>query len=73
MTRRTLHWLAATALALVLGFVAAFIATRILRAILEPLLPGSPAGATLLVVGYLTWVAVAVVVSALWLRRMRNR
>jgi uncharacterized membrane protein YhaH (DUF805 family) len=66
-------WLLAIAMALVAGWAAAAVVTALLAALLGSVPQGSSADAVLQLVGYLTWVLVALVVSALVLRRMGDR
>jgi uncharacterized membrane protein YhaH (DUF805 family) len=66
-------WLLAIAIALVAGWAAAAVVTALLAALLGSVPQGSSADAVLQLVGYLTWVLVALVVSALVLRRMGDR
>jgi uncharacterized membrane protein YhaH (DUF805 family) len=66
-------WLLAIAIALVAGWTAAAVVTALLAALLGSVPQGSSADAVLQLVGYLTWVLVALVVSALVLRRMGDR
>ncbi len=66
-------WLAAIAIALVVGWGAAAAVTALLGALLGSAPQGSSASAVLQLVGYLTWVLVALAVSGLVLRRMGDR
>jgi uncharacterized membrane protein YhaH (DUF805 family) len=66
-------WLAAIAIALVVGWGAAAAVTALVGPLLGSVQQGSSANAVLQLVGYLTWVLVALVVSALVLRRMGDR
>jgi hypothetical protein len=66
-------WLLAIAIALVAGWAAAAVVTALLAALLGSAPQGSSADAVLQLVGYLIWVLVALVVSALVLRRMGDR
>jgi hypothetical protein len=73
MRRGALVWLAAIAIALVAGWAAAAVVTSLLAVLLGSVPQGSSTDAVLQLVGYLTWVLVALVVSALVLRRMGDR